>query len=163
MHERCGTQVIRRPVRAFLLGLGVLAMTAGVAGATHSPGQGPPQDLAAGTGRFQLGSLEITIHFNATSGPAGEDPAGRFFFELEPFIGPVYGRVSCLVVEGPAATVGGFIEHSQDPQVSEGGWVIVSIVDTREPSQDQDLVNRIEVCTTAPCFDPPPEEPVACR
>ena len=92
------------------------------AGASHSNGQGPKQDLVQGTGNFvlEVGPLTQTasFHVNANSGPAGEDPRGKLWLDIA-LNGErqteLRGRVTCVSADGNTATVGAEIERGEGP------------------------------------------------
>jgi hypothetical protein len=125
--------------------VGLLAV-AGSAGATHSGGAGPGNDLVAGTGAIDtpvtpFGPIFVKLHVNAQSGPFGIDPRGNVVFRGNPPIGTppspveidIQGRVTCLNVFGNQAIVGFEVTKSKAGPVPEGGGGIFSILDNGEP------------------------------
>jgi hypothetical protein len=137
MNELFGKQALRRQVNVLLLSLCVLVMAAGIADATHSPGQGPPKDLVSGTAEANLGGPSL-IHLNATSGPAGEDPSGHSSLDDVIFGNQnVRGPITCLAVSGDSALVVGVVEKSQHSLFPEGFLVVIEITDMEEPSPDR--------------------------
>lgn len=109
-------------VTAFVT-LGVLAFTGaatgqyggGGGGAGPSADQyGGPGDVVAGAGKVEYtdfpGPGETTIEhstLSAHSGPNGEDPHGSTVFRSPFADGPQQGEVTCMVVNGRDARVGG--------------------------------------------------------
>jgi hypothetical protein len=116
--------------------LAALALAVSPANATHSNGQGPQMDLAAGTGQLDAAGLALKAHVNAMSGPSGENPQGDFYLEaaISSFPTPfhVRGGVTCLNVVGNRATVGGVIERSDHPAFPEGSGIFLFIRDDDE-------------------------------
>jgi hypothetical protein len=130
---------IMRKLTVLGAGIAMLAMLAGVAGATHSPGQGPKHDFAAGTlhGTVQFGGADATvdIHVNAKSGPLGQNAQGQMFVRISSPTQPeveLRGEVTCLNVVGNLATAGGRLERAEN---FPGGFqtLIVSVQDFGEP------------------------------
>src|SRR5688572_666896 len=111
----------------FLALVASLALAVNAASATHSNGQGPKQDLAAGTGQTDSFGIEIKVHVNAQSGPSGEDPRGHFSYQaVDPFSDfAISGRVTCLNVAGNLAAVGGVVERSNEPGFPAGEGVLL--------------------------------------
>ena len=70
-------------MRSVLMVLGLAAIGVGswvgVAGASHSGGNGPPADFVQGTARLPEASGGGQFHFDARSGPNGEDPRGMYW------------------------------------------------------------------------------------
>jgi hypothetical protein len=116
--------------------LAALALAVSPANATHSNGQGPQMDLAAGTGQLDAAGLALKAHVNAMSGPSGENPQGDFYLEAATSSFPtpfhVRGGVTCLNVVGNRATVGGVIERSDNPAFPEGSGIFLFIRDDDE-------------------------------
>src|SRR5688572_22230845 len=116
-----------------LLGLAasslVLMIAPATVSATHSPGEGPDQDLASGTMESVIGTK---FHVNAHSGPSGEDAGGHFYVERKEAVGPAQldfaGDVTCLTVIGNVAFVGGSIDRSKTdlPFPGEGSGIILN-------------------------------------
>ena len=65
---------MKRMLSVLTLALLVSISVAGVAGATHSNGEGPKHDFVTGTGQFSPETVDQEIHVNAKSDPSGEDP-----------------------------------------------------------------------------------------
>jgi hypothetical protein len=114
-----------------------LLVVAGSAGATHSGGQGPGQDLVAGTGAVEnlVPPIFVKLHVNAISGPVGEDPRGNLVFRGNPppfGAVDIHGDITCLNVSGNQATVGFLVTKSRAgfPVGTNGEF---SIVDSGEP------------------------------
>jgi hypothetical protein len=120
----------------FLALLASLALAVNPANTTHSNGQGPQMDLAAGTGQLDAAGLALKeAHVNAMSSPSGGNPQGHFYLEAaNPSFGDldVRGRVTCLQVIGNRATVGGVIERSKDPSFPTGTGILLWVRDDDE-------------------------------
>ncbi len=108
----------------------------GGAGANHSQGNGPKQDLAAGTGKIER--FGTFVHVNANGNPDGTDASGSFFvrqtFERAPF--DFSGKVTCLLVTGNQAVIGGEVTKSdpvppggRPPNPAPGTGVLIDIRD----------------------------------
>jgi hypothetical protein len=127
-------------VALFLALVASLALAVNAASATHSNGQGPNQDLAAGTGQVAAVGLDFKVHVDAKSGPMGEDPQGHFRLEaVQPFFGvdvDIRGQVTCLQVIDNRATIGGVIERSNDPRFPEGSGILIFVRDDDEGAGD---------------------------
>ena len=101
---------------ARLVALLALAITTAaiLAAQSSSAESGPPHDSITGSGWTAFTDFptagETTIeHFaiSAHAGPAGEDPDGTIVFHSPLFDGPQIADVTCLVVDGNRARVGG--------------------------------------------------------
>src|SRR2546422_7755137 len=119
--------------------------TAGVASADD----GPLHDSATGTGHFTVQDVAGDVHVNAKSGPLGEDAKGHFIIRLvatSPVVElNVSGSVTCLTVVANAATIGGVVESTDNPQIPEGTGILIGIVDNGSPGQGQDAVSELVV------------------
>lgn len=108
----------------------------GVAGATHSSGEGPKKDLVAGTARL-AGFNNPLIHVNAWRDPETGRIKGHFFIQYPPpLTTAISGRVSCLNVVGNGAAAVGQVERSQGTApfaVPVGTSVQVRVLDNGEP------------------------------
>lgn len=134
---------------ALLLSLAIVGgVGVGVAGATHSNGEGPDYDFVRGTWESATGAK---FHVNAKSGPSGEDPKGRFYVEFKeaaeatppriPF--DFRGEVTCLNVDGNTARVGGRVTHAKGDlpgNPAEGGGFLITVVDNGEPGDNDHAV-----------------------
>jgi hypothetical protein len=129
-------------VRRVLMVLGLAAIGAGAwagpAGATHSGGSGPAADFVQGTARLPETSGGGQFHFNARSGPSGEDPRGMYYakdgiFGLFTFT----AEVKCLRVEDNVAFVGTEVTRAQEG-VQEGDPVSFRVEDNGEPGAGND-------------------------
>lgn len=119
------SEAISRSTVVLTLALMSLAVTAGVALATHSKGKGPKRDFATGTATrtavLANGSdTRVKMGVSARSGPSGEDARGRFFVKrkTEPAVTgrpdlDFSGRVTCLRVTGNRAIVGGVVTRDK--------------------------------------------------
>jgi len=101
----------------------VLAAIPTIATAKHSPGngngKGPKHDLVVGSARFTTPIARVRI--NAKSGPNGENPRGHFFLAQAGW--QLRGSVSCVLVVGNRASVGGRVTKSSGvggPPVGSG-------------------------------------------
>jgi hypothetical protein len=140
-------RVTARVTTTAVLGITALALLVvpGLAGATHSSGQGPKHDFAVGTGHFEgeflppfpsPPGLDIQMHVNAKSGPSGENATGRFYAHRESPSGlHVHGEVTCLTVlptlTGGRAVVGGVITGGREPRAPfvEGAGIKIQVDD----------------------------------
>jgi hypothetical protein len=127
--------------RAFtILGVAVISVGvwAGSARATHSAGEGPSSDFVQGTARLPETSGGGQFHFNAHSGPDGEDPGGMYYakdgiFGLFTFT----SEVKCLRVMGNVAFIGTEVTRAQEG-AQEGDPVVFRVEDNGEPGAGKD-------------------------
>ena len=122
--------------------VGVAAVSVGVwvgaAGATHSDGNGPNADFVQGTARLADTSGGGQFHFNARSGPAGEDPRGMYWAKEGIFgLFTFTSEVKCLRVEGNVAYVGTVVTRAEEG-VQEGDPVVFRVEDNGEPGAGRD-------------------------
>ena len=120
-----------------LAAIGVVA-SAGEAGASHSGGTGPTADFVQGTARLPDTFGGGQFHFNARSGPSGEDPRGMYWakdgiFGLFTFT----SEVKCLRVTGNVAYVGTEVTRAEEG-VQEGDPVVFRVEDNGEPGAGRD-------------------------
>ncbi|HEV2756121.1 MAG TPA: hypothetical protein VG318_10165 [Actinomycetota bacterium] len=125
---------------SMVLGLAVIGLGSwfGTAGASHSGGGGPAGDFVQGTARLAEESGGGQFHFNARSGPAGEDPRGMYYakdgiFGLFTFT----SEVRCLRVAGNVAYIGTEVTRAQEG-VQEGDPVVFRVEDNGEPGAGRD-------------------------
>jgi hypothetical protein len=128
---------VRRLIHRVVIALVVLGTVPGVAGATHSNGQGPGHDFVVGTVKFSGMSPEgnqVTAerHVNAKSGPSGQEAEGYFWIRQESPRGNLdfSGRVTCLSINGNRAVVGGEVERGK--LLPPGRGVLIEYVDRGE-------------------------------
>jgi hypothetical protein len=156
-----------RKLTVLITGTAMLAILAGVAGATHSPGQGPKHDMAAGTLHSTIGDAEVDVHVNAKSGPLGQNAQGKMFIRIHnpanlanPDI-EVRADVTCLNVVGNLATAAGPIERT-DPEFPPGfQTLIISVQDFGSPgggtpdrwSAQVQMTPPPTTCPTIPTFN----------
>jgi hypothetical protein len=139
---------MRRLLASLTLAILSLFVAAGSAGATHSGGLGPSQDLTVGSGAVVFGPIFVELHVNAKSGASGEDPRGNLVFRGNP---PpfgaidIHGRITCLAVLGNQATVGFEVTKSR-AGFPEGSGGLFSILDGGEPG----TLDRFEGFPTGP-------------
>jgi hypothetical protein len=152
-----------RRVRLCLM-LGLLLVTPGVAGATHSNGEGPNHDSITGTGRIVAGPIDVFLHVNAKSGPSGVDPRGHVAFHAAPPAVPfpidIQGRVTCLTIVGNQAIVGLVVTQSKEPGIPEGAGGIFTIVDMGEPGTLDRFEGSPLPAPPAVCAPPFPGRPI---
>jgi hypothetical protein len=100
----------------------------------------PGQDSVVGTGeRIALGGMPVTVHVNATSGPAGEDARGTFWvMRGAPPETRFRGRITCLAVEGNRAAARGIVEESTAPTNPVGSEFQIQITDNGPPGSAAD-------------------------
>jgi hypothetical protein len=130
-----GASAMKRLALAVVVLVCALAIP-GVAGATHSPGDGPKKDLVAGTARL-AGFNNPLIHVNAWRDAETGRVKGHFFIQYPPpFTTALSGRVTCLNVVGTGAAVVGVVERSQGTNpltVPTDTSVQVRVLDLGEP------------------------------
>lgn len=167
---------------ALLLSLVLIgAVGIGVAGATHSEGEGPEDDFMRGTMKdsgVDPSAPSVTFeqihHVNAKSGPAGEDPQGRFFIKSRAsdpanrFNFEASGPVICLSVQGNRARYVGEIERGTESFGStplRGSYFVIDVVDNGEPGDNDGFLgaalipNRPRICPPVrPRVIPPGEQ-----
>jgi hypothetical protein len=110
----------------------------GTAAASHSGHESPPADFVQGTARLSDANGGGQFHFNAYSGPAGEDPRGMYYakdgiFGLFTFT----SEVRCLRVAGNVAFIGTEVTRAQEG-VQEGDPVVFRVEDNGEPGAERD-------------------------
>jgi hypothetical protein len=129
-------------VRCVLVAIGLAAIGFGswasAAGATHSGGSGPSADFVQGTARLPETFGGGQFHFNARSGPDGEDPRGMYYakdgiFGLFTFT----AEVKCLRVVGNVAFIGTEVTRAEEG-VQEGDPVVFRVEDNGEPGAGRD-------------------------
>jgi hypothetical protein len=127
-----------------------LAALAGGASATHSGGEGPKHDFAAGTLQTDTGNDVVNrAHVNAKSGPSGEDAQGQIFFSSRsPLVSSdIRADVTCLRVIGNVAIAGGPIRRAEGlPPNFQTMFVIVQ--DFGEPGNDPATPDRWSVAVS---------------
>ena len=129
---------MRRVLMALGLAVIGLGASAGEAAASHSGGTGPAADFVQGTARLPDASGGGQFHFNARSGPNGEDPRGMYWakdgiFGLFTFT----SEVKCLRVVDNVAFIGTEVTRAQEG-VQEGDPVVFRVEDNGEPGAGQD-------------------------
>ncbi len=106
------------------------------AAANHSEGRGPAKDLVAGTGK--MARFGTFVHVNAHADPDGMGANGSFFVRQTFFRLPLdfSGRVTCVVVNGIRATIGGEVTHNRPvapggvrPNPAVGSGVLIDVID----------------------------------
>ena len=154
---------MKRMLSVLTLALLVSISVAGVAGATHSNGEGPKHDFVTGTGQFSPETVDQEIHVNAKSDPSGEDPQGHFFIRGTNNRGQaadIRGSVTCLNVNGNNARVGGEIEQSRTPLFPEGRGILLTITDRGEPGDGDGFSGNTVLTPPRRCPPPFPVLPV---
>jgi hypothetical protein len=123
-----------------VLGLAVVGVGSwvGTAGASHSGGSGPAADFVQGTGQLPATSGGGQFHFNARSGPLGEDPRGMYWAK-QGILGlfTFTAEVKCLRVTGNVAYIGTEVTRAQEG-VQEGDPVVFRVEDNGEPGAGRD-------------------------
>ncbi|HEX2087892.1 MAG TPA: hypothetical protein VHF89_19555 [Solirubrobacteraceae bacterium] len=133
--RRCDVRRVSMVVGLLVLGLGSWT---GTAGAGHSQGDGPPGDFVQGTARLPESSGGGQFHFNARSGPAGEDPRGMYYAKQGIFgLFTFTSEVRCRRVEGNVAYIGTEVTRAQEG-VQEGDPVVFRVEDNGEPGAGRD-------------------------
>jgi hypothetical protein len=129
-------------VKRVLTVLGIAAIGAaslgGAAEASHTPGNGPPGDFVQGTARLPETSGGGEFHFNARSGPLGEDPSGMYWVKDGIFgLFTFTSEVKCLQVDGNVAYIGTEVTRAQEG-AQEGNAVVFRVEDNGEPGAGRD-------------------------
>jgi len=128
--------------------LGVLgyASGGGTAAAAAQYG-GPPQDIVTGSGKITgpgPNGENVTEQFivGAHSGPNGEDPDGQITFH-SPLLesNQAMADVTCMVVSGNHAQVGGMFPETITYTGFRLKWIEVIIDDNGSPGQATDTMN----------------------
>jgi hypothetical protein len=133
-----------RVTQVLMLSLAAVGLTAGVAGGTHSPGEGPKHNFVHGTGHGQqelpgLGTSSVDVHVNANADRDAVRARGHFIIRLRALeeVGSpgveISGEVTCLIAAGSRAMAGGEIERSNFAAFPEGSGVLITIVDNDQP------------------------------
>ena len=125
-------------------------------------GIGGDRDRVSGTGQFvgvgPLGPTDVMMHVNATSGPLGEDARGHLFVKrVLPSEVAFQGEVTCLLVVGNRATIGGRVVNSRLPFPEEGTGIVIQVVDNGEGNDPPDLMRGF-FTPVPPVMCPPPPE-----
>jgi hypothetical protein len=130
---------VRRVLTVLALTAIGLGAWAGPAGASHSAGSGPRADFVQGTARLpDVPSGGGQFHFNARSGPSGEDPRGMYWAKEGIFgLFTFTSEVKCLEVMGNVAYVGTEVTRAQEG-VQEGDPVVFRVEDNGEPGAGRD-------------------------
>jgi hypothetical protein len=131
-----------------------LALCPGIAAASHSADElqmalnaassfDPAATISTGAGHdFAVGggqTAAFSFGFAAHSGPAGEDPMGHVNFRHRQPNNPDFnGTVTCHVVTGNTAAIGGEAEIVFPPFGNFGGFLF-EVVDNRRPVQGASL------------------------
>ena len=128
---------MRRAITVLAFGALSLGVSAGGATASHSGGTGPSADFVQGTAQLpEPGGGQF--HFNARSGPGGEDPRGMYW--AKEGIGGLFtftSEVKCLRVIGNEAFIGTEVTRAEEG-VSEGDPVVFRVLDNGEPGAGRD-------------------------
>lgn len=111
--------------------------------------QGPEQDLVTGSGKITgpdiTGPGDVTEQFivSARSGPAGEDPDGQITFHspLLTATSDAKADVTCMIVNGNHAQVGGMFREPVGYAGFTLRWIEVIIEDNGPPGQATDTMN----------------------
>jgi hypothetical protein len=129
-----------RGLAVLVLTLLALLVAPGVAGATHSNGSGPKNDFVNGSLRLQafvppFGDIDLHVHVNAKRTPSGDQTGHLFFDGNPPGFPPLsfHGRVTCVLVVGKTATVGGEVTNSKTPFPPEGSGFVFAFEDVGPP------------------------------
>jgi hypothetical protein len=137
-------------VRAFLIGLLWL-------GAVPAAEAAPARDTVAGWGEITVAQgfarARVRVRVDASSGPHGANPVG--VIEVEDEIASVQGvaDVTCLAVDGNAATVWGQLRRPVPHPTAPGfTWqqVELHITDSRKPEDREDLFSPTLVAGEIP-------------
>ena len=117
-------------VAVFAAGLILPTAFVGVAGASHSAGEGggPPNDFVVGAGHHSVPDTQFTL--SAHSGPSGEDPKGQVSFKIEG--GPRFtADVTCVLIQDNQAIVTAVIRK---PDSAAGQVIVMHAVDNGNPN-----------------------------
>jgi hypothetical protein len=133
---------MKRALFLAALGLAVVLASAWPASATHSNGQGPEQQLVAGTGTLICCGMPM-VHVNAQSDQGGVDPRGHFWIRYPSGV-EFGGAIVCVNTFGAASGVTGRIDRVKVPSPLQGfvanNFLNIEISDFGEPGT-ADLVN----------------------
>ena len=129
---------MRRVLTVIGLAAIVLASWASSAGATHNDGDGPSGDVVQGTGQLPEGFGGGQFHFDASSGPGGEDPRGWYYAKQGIFgLFTFTAEVKCLRVVANVAFIGTEVTRAEEG-VREGDPVVLRVEDNGDPGAGQD-------------------------
>jgi hypothetical protein len=92
-------------------------------------------------------------HFNAHSGPDGENARGRFAVK-----GVLEGDITCITVAGDLASFGVVVTDSDEPSLPPGSGLII-VVDDNGPGTTGDLIDVVAISPVPPAGCPPPVQP----
>src|SRR3954453_8145455 len=108
------------------------------ADASHTRGAGPRSDFVQGTARLPETSGGGQFHFNARSGPGGENPRGMYYAKDGIFGTFTFtSEVKCLRVVGNVAFIGTEVTRAQEG-VQEGDPVVFRVEDNGDPGAGKD-------------------------
>ena len=133
----------------------VLAAIPTIATAKHGPGngKGPKHDLVVGSARFSAPVARVRI--NAKSGPNGENPRGHFFLAQSGL--QFRGSVTCVLVVGNQASVGGMVTRSSVGGPPVGSGFIQLTEDNGSPGRNDRSETMLVPNPPATC--PAPTQP----
>jgi hypothetical protein len=138
-------------VIAVLASLGYAAAGGAAAASAQYQYQEPSQDFVAGSGKISFqnfpnpGDTAVEQYIvSAHSGPAGEDPDGQITFH-SPFLASSQAKadVTCMVVSGNHAVVGGIYEEPVSYLGVMIRWIVLVIDDNGSPGQATDRMNSV--------------------
>ena len=138
----------------------VLAAIPTIAIAKHSPGnghgngKGPKHDLVVGSARFAAPVARVRI--SAHSGPNGENPRGHFFLAQSGW--QFRGSVTCMLVVGNQASVGGMVTRSSGVGGPPVGSGFIQLTEDNGSPGRNDRSQTIRV-PTPPTTCPAPTQP----
>jgi hypothetical protein len=123
-----------------VLGLAAIAVGSwvGTAGASHSGGNGGGADFVQGTAQLPETFGGGQFHFNARSGPSGEDPRGMYYAKEGIFgLFTFTAEIKCLQVVGNVAFIGTEVTRAQEG-AQEGDAVVFRVEDNGDPGAGRD-------------------------
>jgi hypothetical protein len=119
------------------------AVAPGAWGDTVTAPGGNSQDYVTGSAKFE--SLAAHVIVDAHSGPAGEDPRGKFYLEQD--VGDIreWATVTCLFVSGNQAVIGGIVERSLTPVFPVGTPLYQFVRDNGSPGTSDSSLTFVAV------------------
>jgi hypothetical protein len=124
---------MRKPLvlAAAVCGVIAISVVPGAWGDTVTAPAGDSQDSVTGSAKFE--SLGAHVIVDAHSGPAGEDPRGKFYLQQDAGDIQAWARVTCVFVSGNEAMLGGIVERASTPAIPVGTPLYQYVRDNGSP------------------------------